>query len=220
MNKYIKILTGTVFILGMCLLLSLYFKYSNLSIALIIGFGLLGGIISRFFIGYVIPNRILFRSRFIIYGIGFGIMIGLVIFITTSAKEQLFESQNLLICLLISIPLGIIVKGTMSYSRYRKLKKKTNIKIEKQDSISDFAIYTDSEYKSFKGLLLLSNNKLSFYSEINGDCIFEMAIKDVNPVIRNSKFISIPNGFSLQNKKDSVNVAFPHYWIKLIDTEK
>ncbi len=219
MNKYIKILIVTVFVLCMCLLLSFYFDTSNLSIALLIGLGLLVGIISRFFIGYVIPSRILFRSRFIIYGIGFGIMIGLVMFITMSTKEQSFESQNLLICLLISIPLGIIVNGTMSYLRFRKLKKKTNIKIEKQDSISDFAIYTGSEYNSIKGLLLLSNNKLSFYSAINGDCIFEMAIKDVNPVIRNSKFMNIPNGFSMNNKMNSVNVAFPHYWTKLIERE-
>ena len=219
MNKYIQILLVSVFVLCMCLLLSFYFDTSNLSVALIIGLGLLGGLLSRFFIGYVIPNKILFRSRFIIYGIGFGIMIGLVIFITTSAKEQSFEIQNLLICLLISIPLGIIVNGTMSCLRFRKLKKRTNVNIESQDSISDFATYSDSEYISVRGLLLLSNNKLSFYSATNGDCIFEMALKDVNPIIRNSKFMSIPNGFSWNNKMNSVNVAFPHYWTKLLERE-
>ena len=219
MNKYIQLLLFTVFVLCMCLLLSFCFDISNLSIALILGIGLLAGMISRFFIGYVIPNRILFRSRFIIYGIGFGIMIGLVIFIISSDKEQSFESQHLLICLLITIPLGLIVNGTIYYSRFRKLKKRTNINIENQDLISDFAIYSNSEYKSVIGLLLLSNNKLSFYSATNGNCIFEMALKDVNPIIINSKFMSIPNGFSLNNKINSVKVAFPHYWTKLIEKE-
>ena len=37
--------------------------------------------------------------------------------------------------------------------------------------------------KMIRGLLLLSNNSLSFYSGINGESIFEIALKDVNPII-------------------------------------
>ena len=220
MNKYIQILTVTVFILGMYLLLSLYFETSNLSIAAMIGLGLLGGILSRFFIGYVIPGRLLFHYRFIIYGMGFGLMIGLLSFVTTSIKDQSFVSQDLVKWLLISVPLGLISNGTMSYSMFRKLKKRTANATENRDSISDFAIYTDSEYKTVRGRLVLCNDKLSFYSAANQESLFEMEIIDVNPVIKKSKFMSIPNGFSLSNETKILNVAFPYYWIKLIMAER
>jgi len=220
MNKYIQILIVTVFILSMCLLLSFYFEASNLSIAVMIGLGLLGGILSRFFIGYVTPSRLIYRSRFIVYGIGFGIMIGLLLFLTRSIKDQTFVWQDMLKWLLISVPIGIIVTGTMSYLRFRKLKDRTNSDIENKNTISDFAICTDSEYKTVRGRLLLTNSKLSFYSVTNGERVFEMALIDVNPVIKNSKFMSIPNGFSISNATIALNVAFPYYWIKLIKKEK
>ena len=114
MNKYIKILIATVFILGMCLLLSIYFEYSNLSIAVLIGLGLIGGILSRFFIGYIIPSRLIFHSRFIIYGIGVGVFIGFLLFLTNSIKIQSFAYQDLVRSLLICIPIGIIINGTLS----------------------------------------------------------------------------------------------------------
>jgi hypothetical protein len=184
-----------------------------------IGLGLLGGILSRFFIGYVIPSRLIFRYRFIIYGMGFGLMIGLLLFLTKSIKDQSFVSQDLVKWLLISVPLGIIGNGTMSYLRFRKLKKRTSNATENRDSISDFAIYTDSEYKTVRGRLVLCNNKLSFYSATDQESLFEMEILDVNPVIKKSKFMSIPNGFSLSNETKALNVAFPYYWIKLIEKE-
>ncbi len=219
MKKYIQILTVTVFILGMCLLLSLYFDASNLSIIVMIGLGLLGGILSRFFIGYVIPSQLIFRFRFIIYGIGSGLMIGLLLYLINSIKDQSFTYQDLLKWLLISIPLGIIVNGTLSYLRFRKLKKRTSNSTENRDSISDFAIYTDSEYNTVRGRLVLCNNKLSFYSATNQESLFELEITDVTPVIKKSKFMSIPNGFNLSSEAKALNVAFPYYWIKLIKKE-
>ncbi len=92
--------------------------------------------------------------------------------------------------------------------------------IENKNSISDFAIYTDSEYNTVRGRLLLSSNILSFYSMTNGKHVFEREITDINPVIKSSKFLSIPNGFYISNSTIALNVAFPYYWIKLIETEK
>lgn len=219
MKRYIQILTVTVFILGMCLFLSQYFDSSNLSIIVVIGLGLLSGILSRFFIGYVIPSQLIFRFRFIIYGIGSGLIIGLLLFLTNSIKLQSFIYQDLLKWLLISIPLGIIVKGTLSYLSFKKLKIRTSNARENIDSISDFAIYTDSEYKKVRGRLVLCNNKLSFYSATDQEFLFDMEITDVTPVIKISKFMSIPNGFNLSNEDKTFNVSFPYYWIKLINKE-
>jgi hypothetical protein len=218
MNKYIQIFKVSVFVLGMSLLLSLYFDLSNLSIGVLLGFGLLGGILSRFFVGYVIPNRIIFRARFIIYGIGFGIFIGLIMLLTN--KDQSFAIIDLVILFLISVPIGLISIGIMSYLRFRKLKKKTIGKHESKVVISDLAVYTYSKNKPIRGLLVLSVDKLSFYSMTNQDCLFETPLLDLNPEIKKSQFMSIPTGFSFMNKMYSLNMAFPLYWIQLIGTEK
>ena len=218
MNKYIQIFIVIMFFLGMLFLLSLYFDTSNLLIAIIIGLGLLGGILQRFFVGCVIPNRIIFRARFIVYGIGFGIMIGLLLFLTKSIKDQSFAIQDLVKWLLISIPISIIGNGMVSYLRFRKLKKKTIGNHKNKNEICDFAVYIDSEYKATKGLLVLSvdKDKLAFYSMSSHNCLFETPLSDLNPEIKKSKFMSIPNGFSFQNKMFNVNIAFPLYWIELI----
>ena len=146
-------------------------------------------------------------------------MMGLLLFLTKSIKDQSFVGQDLVKWLLISIPVGIIVNGGIFYLRYKKLKKRTSNATENPDSISDFAIYTDSEYKTTKGRLVLCNNKLSFYSATNQESLVEMEIIDVNPVIKKSKYMSIPNGFSLSNETQALNVAFPYYWIKRIEKE-
>jgi hypothetical protein len=125
---------------------------------------LLGGVLSRLFTGYVVPSRFIFRSRFIIYGIGFGLLIGLLLPLTDSIKDQSFAIQDLVRSILISIPIGVIFIGTQSYLRFKKLEKKTVCEIDNKNSISDFAIYRDSENNSLRGRLLLTNNKLSFCS--------------------------------------------------------
>lgn len=54
----------------------------------------------------------------------------------------------------------------------------------------------------------------------NGERAFEMVTTDINPVIKKSKFMSIPNGFSLANKTITLNVDFPNYWMKSIMDER
>jgi len=203
----------------MCLLLNLYLEISYLTISILIGIGLLSGILTKSFTGYILPNKMLFKYRFIAYGIGFGIMIGFIVYIMhKSLNHQDFNSIYFIKLLIISIPIGLIFNSAPNFIKFKKLRKKTNVNIENKDSISDYAIYINSENKIIRGLLLLSNNSLSFYSGINGESIFEIALKDVNPTIKKSKVLNIPNGLSLQNNKNNVNIAFPKYWIKLIES--
>jgi hypothetical protein len=208
------------FLLGMCFLLKYGLGESNLTIAVIIGLGPLAGFITQLFSGYVIPSKLLFRLRFILYGIGFGIMIGLLLFLMKSIKDQSFNGMHFIKWMLISIPIGVIVQGSLYYQRFKKLKKRTNGDTDNQDAVCDSALCTDSEDNRIRGRLILSEGKLSFCSAGNGECLFEMDSSDVNPVIKKSKYRHIPNGISLQNNRYNVNVAFPLYWMKIIAIER
>ena len=220
MKKSIKILVSVIFLIGLYFLFSFIFNESDLSIAVILAIGPLGGLSTQFFVGYVLPSKLLSRLIFMIYGISFGIMIGLMLFFTTFIKDQTFVGYNMIKMLIISIPLGVITIGSILSLRHRKLKKRTNGVTDAQDSISDFALYIDSDNNKISGRLLLSDGKLSFYALETGKCLFETPLPDVNPKIKKSKFLYIPIGFSWMNEMNKVNVSFPYYWIKLIDTDR
>ena len=220
MNKTTRVLITIVFVISLCSLLKFYFGNSYISIAVIVSLGLLSGIASRYFVGYVIPFQILFRYRFIVYGSGFGLMIGLLLLMTKSIKDQIFSIQDLIKWLLIAVPIGTIKIGISSYVKFRKLIKRTINNNGCRDLLCDFAIFTNSEYKTERGLLVLSVNNLSFHKAANSDCLFDIPLLAINPEIKKSKFLNIPNGFSFQDKNYNVNVAYPLYWIKMIDIEK
>lgn len=91
-----------------------------------VGLGLVSGISTRLFTGYVIPNQIVFNYRFIIYGIGSGLMIGMLMFLIKSLESNSFSIYTLIFYLLVSIPIGAIITGTLLYLGFRNLKKRTN----------------------------------------------------------------------------------------------
>lgn len=215
MNKYIQIL------IGIALLFLLFFiGESYLSIVVIIAIGLTFGVLQRFFVGYILPSQGIFRRRFIMYGMGFGLMMGLLSFLTNSIRDQSFEISDFIRWMLISIPLGVIFYGNMLSYKFKELKQKTNGDADHKATTSDFAIYRDKENNINRGRLLLSDSKLSFYSSELDGCLFETAIVDLNLTIHQSKFMGIPNGFSLPNQQGWVNVAFPYYWMKIMEAER
>ena len=220
MNKYLKFLTVSMFVIGMSIILRLHFDYSYFLIAIIIGLGLFGKILFSLFFGYANPNQIIFRGRFILYGFGFGLLIGLMLYLTDSVKDQSFSILDLMISLLISVPIGIIFFGIMSSLRFMKLKKRTIGKYEMKDIISDFAIYINSKQKARRGFLVLSSDILSFYDRKSYECIFKIPLSDLNPEIKKSNFLSLPNGFNISNKNVSLKIAFPYFWISTIKARK
>lgn len=221
---YMKKLAQFIFITAIFFLVYYLLGYSlsenYLTIAVIIVSGLLGGLIIRLFTGYVIPTKLLFQIRFIIYGIGLGLMMGLMLFITNAIKIQSFDSKDFIRWLIISILVGVVIYGGIFYKKFRNLKKKTNGSTDAKNTVSDFALYIDSDDSKIRGRLLLSEGKLAFYSSENGDCLFEMSLLDINPIITKAKYWHIPDGFMLINRMYSINISFPYYWLKIIDNER
>lgn len=215
MNRYLLILISLVF-----LSLLITKGESYLSIAAIIALGLISAVIQRLFVGYLIPTKGIFRLRFAIYGIGFGLMIGLLMLLINSIREQSFEISDLTRWIVISIPLGVIIFGSKNSYDFKELKQRTNGEEDQPDTTSDLAFYRDAENTINRGRLLLSGGKLSFHSSELEGCLFEIEVVDLNAVIHPSKFMGIPNGFSLPDERGWVQVAFPYYWLKLMKAER
>ena len=215
MKKYMLILTGLV-------LLALLFLIgeSYLSIVAIIAVMPVFAVLQRFFIGYFIPSNGLFRLRFFIYGIGFGMMLGLINFLFNSIVNQSFEIIDFTRWMLIQVPLGALIFGSFNNYKFKELKQITQRSDDQEKTTSNFAVYRDSENDVYKGRLLLTGGKLSFESSELEGCLFEIPVVDFKFEIHQSKFMGIPNGFSLPDGRGWVNVAFPNYWLKLMEAER
>lgn len=215
MNRYLQILISLVFL---SLLITIGESY--LSIAAIIALGLIFAVLQKFFVGYFIPTKGIFRLRFAIYGIGFSLMIGLLLLLISSIREQSFEMSDLTGLIVISILLGVIFFGSKNSYDFKELKKITNGEADQADTTSDLAFYRDTENTINRGRLLLSGSKLSFHSSELEGCLFEIEVVDLNVVIHPSKFMGIPNGFTLPDERGWVEVAFPYYWLKIMKAER
>lgn len=220
MNRYLNFLKSIAFLLGFSALLFYYFDASLLLISVMFLWGLTAGIGSKLFLGYFVPSGMLFRARFILYGLGSGILIGVLMELKHIIEDQMFNWPELVQMLVISIPIGL-VGGVWFFSQFKKLKKEVSDKYYIKSILCDSATFIDSENKSHKGLLLLTETNLSFYSKVNNKCLFDSLCSDLNPEIKSDKFLSIPEGFHLRvNEAGSVRVAFPMYWLKIMGMDR
>jgi hypothetical protein len=147
-------------------------------------------------------------------------MLGLIIFLSSSIRNQSFEISDFTKWMLIQVPLGGLFFGSINAYKFKELKQSTQGADDQENTTSDFADYRDSENDINKGRLLLSGGKLSFESSELEGCMFEIQVVDLKFEIHQSKFMGIPNGFSLPDGRGWVNVAFPNYWLKLMEAER
>lgn len=215
-NKTQQILIGITIIGSLCILLRIAFEVSYLSIVVMLGIALVSIVASRYSTGFTIPGKFLFRVRFIVYGFGFGLMIGLVVIISKPIILDDFSILRFLIMLLIGGLLGIVIKGWSSYLRFMKLKKEALALLSEEVILCDNAVFNDSNFGSNRGLLFLTETQLMFYSPAKKKFINISNLTEVKPQIEKSKIASIPQGFRLSGDEYSIRIAFPLLWIKML----
>jgi len=206
--------------LGSIGILLFSFKESYTGLGIIIAAVFTLGLISRLLTGFVNTPKWLFRLRFIIYEIGYGIMIGLILFLSKSFKYQTFIISDLVKYLILASILAIIWGISKFYLKFRKLIKNPFNSEDNKAILYDSATFKGSEGQIFFGLLVLTNDRLIFYSSKNNDCLFELKLAEINPTIERSKFLKIPRGLNLIPGETKVHVRFPYYWLKAINQEK
>jgi hypothetical protein len=218
-NRFVIIL-GVIFFIGLFSISIFYYKESYAVIGLILAAGLFFGIMGSLFMGFINPPKWLFRFRFIIYEIGFGIMIGLITSFSISLKNQTFIMNNLIKYLIVASILAIIWGSSKSYLKFRRLIKKTFNTADNKSIISDSATFKGSEGQIILGQLLLTSDRLIFYSAKSNECLFDSNLEEIIPTVERSKFLKIPRGLNLLPSQTKVHVRFPYYWLKVIEQEK
>ena len=222
MKKVIYLSLIVIFILVCIISLAKTFHISNLSIILFLplSFGLI--LLSYLIRAYSNPPKWLFRLRFIIYSIQYGLYFGIAM-----SVFNLIEKQQLDITKFIYYTVGFSLLGFFvgepayeSYFKFRKLIKKTSSDNATDLAQTDSAYYVDSEMYRTSGRLIFENDKLCFFSAEDNECLFESNISDVNPVIEKSSLFKLPIGLDFQKNEIKIFMKFPQYWLNLIKKEQ
>lgn len=219
-KTFLLLLVVVILFIGFNLLLKIYFKEPDSVIVMIILSGLFFGLLGSIFIGYFNPPTWLFRFRFLINEIGFGIMIGFVLFFSRSIKDQTFVISDLIKFTILASIIAIILGGSRSYIKFKKLVKKTFDPREKDLLLTDSAIYKSSNGEISVGRLLLTNEQLIFYSSKDNECLYDPKLTEIIPTIERSKFLKFPRGLNLLPDETKLYLKFPYHWLKAIEDQK
>ena len=219
-NKILKNSFAVVFIIGLLVVLKYYFKTPDLGLIFIIVLGLIGGLIRVLAFGFINPPSWLYRIRFSVLGVFFGIFIGILLFGMEAIEDNTFIVRDLLKLILIGSVLGIIFNNSMIFSKSQKLKRRKGLFLLERQLVKDFAQLIKRNGERINGKLILSNDNLIFLGNGNEEKILEKDVREINPIINTRKFLGIPNGFKIENDEILLIVPFPYYWLKRIEKRK
>ena len=214
-----KILTA-IFFTGLLVVLKIYFNTPDIAIVFLLVLTVLAGLIRVVVFGYVNPPDWLYRMRFTVLGIGYGIFIGVMLFGMEAIEDNTFIVQDLLKFILIGSVIGGIFNNTLSFGKSQKLERKKGLFMLERQLIKDFAQLINPDGESINGKLVLTNDNLVFLDDRNNQKILEKNIGELSPGINTIKFLGIPNGFRIENDEIVLKVPFPRYWLKRIDKRK
>jgi hypothetical protein len=219
-NKIIQKILTVIFFTSLAVILKVYFDAPVIAIVFLLVFAVLAGLIRVLVFGYVNPPDWLYRIRFTILGIGYGIFIGIVLFGMEAIEDNTFIVQDLLKFILIGSVIGGIFNNTLIFSKSQKLERKKGLFLLERQLIKDFAQLIKPDGESINGKLVLTNDNLVFLENGTNEKVLEKSIRELNPVINTMKFPGIPNGFKIENDEIVLKVPFPGYWLKRIEKRK
>lgn len=159
-NIIIKRILASVFITGLIILLKLKFNTPNLAIVFIIMIGFMAGLIRTVVFGFFNPPDWLYRIRFSIFGIFYGIFIGIMFFGKESIEENTFVFHELLKSIILGSVIGVIIN--LFYNESRKLNSRKGFFLSERQLVKDFAQLIKQDGKSISGKLVLTNDNLIF----------------------------------------------------------
>jgi len=214
-----KILTA-IFFTGLLVVLKIYFDTPDIAIVFLLVFTVLAGLIRVVVFGYVNPPDWLYRMRFTVLGIGYGIFIGVMLFGMEAIEDNTFIVQYLLKFILIGSVIGGIFNNTLSFGKSQKLERKKGLFMLERQLVKDFAQLINRDGTKINGKLVLTNDNLVFLENGTNEKVLEKSIGEISAVIYTIKFPRIPNGFKIENDEIVLKAPFPGYWLKRIDKRK
>ncbi len=221
MNYSLKnFIIGFFLVVGLSAILKFYFDTSNIGILFLVGLSLIAGLTKILVFGFINPPSWLYRIRFSVLGIFYGIFIGIMLFGMEAIDKNSFIVQELLKFVLIGAVIGGVFNNSMMFSQSQKLKRRKGLFLLERQLLKDFALLVKQNGEKIKGKLVLTNEHLIFLGDRNDEKVLEKEVHEIIPRINKIKFVGIPNGFKIENDEILLKVPFPYYWMKRIDNRQ
>jgi hypothetical protein len=217
-NKLKNLIIAAFLIIGLSAILKFYFKTPDIGILFLVVLGAISGVTTVLVKGFINPPTWLYRIRFSILGVLYGVFIGILLFGKEAIEENRFSFHDLLVCLVIGAILGVVLHASMMFAQTGKLKRRKGL--SGRQLVKDSALLINQNGEKIKGKLVLTNEQLIFLGNETQGKILERDVHEIHPNITKTKFLGIPDGFSIENDEILLKVSFPYYWLKSINKKE
>ena len=217
-NKLKNLIIAAFLIIGLSAILKFYFKTPDIGILFLVVLGAISGVTTVLVKGFINPPTWLYRIRFSILGVLYGVFIGILLFGKEAIEENKFSFHDLLVCLVIGAILGVVLHASMMFAQTGKVKRRKGL--SGRQLVKDSALLINQNGEKIKGKLVLTNEQLIFLKNGTEEKILEREVREIHPNITKTKSLGIPDGFSIENDQILLKVSFPYYWLKSINKEE
>jgi len=221
MNQRRKnILIGLFLIVGLSAILKFYFQTPNMGILFLVVFGAISGLTTVLVRGFINPPSWLYRIRFTVLGVFYGIFIGILLFGKEAIGENTFIIHDLIEYIVIGSVIGVVFNNSVMFSQSQKLKRRKGLFLPERQLAKDFALLINQNGEKIKGKLVLTNDHLIFLGNGKEEKILEREVSEIHPNISKTKLLGVPDGFGIENDDILLKVPFPYYWLKSINKRR
>lgn len=218
-NKTKNALIALLLIVGLSAILKIYFKTPNIGILFLVVFGAISGLTTLLLKGFINPPSWLYQIRFTVQGVFFGIFIGILLFGKEAIEENRFNTDDLLIFIVIGSVVGVVLNSFLMLVESKKLKRRKASFPAERELVKDFALLVKQSGEKIKGKLVLTDDHLIFLANGKEEKILEREVAEIHPNISRTKYLGIPDGLSIENDDILLKVSFPYYWLKSINKQ-
>ena len=217
-NRLKNIIIAAFLIIGLFAILKFYFQTPNIGLLFLVVLGAISAVTTDLVKGFINPPRWLYQIRFSILGVLYGVFIGILLFGKEAIEENRFSFHDLLVCLVIGAILGVVLHASMMFAQTGKVKRRKGL--SGRQLVKDSALLINQNGEKIKGKLVLTNEQLIFLGNETEGKILERDVHEIHPNITKTKFLGIPDGFSIENDEILLKVSFPYYWLKSINKKE
>jgi len=217
-NRLKNIIIAAFLIIGLFAILKFYFQTPNIGLLFLVVLGAISAVTTDLVKGFINPPRWLYQIRFSILGVLYGVFIGILLFGKEAIEENRFSIHDLLVCLVIGAILGVVLHASMMFAQTGKVKRRKGL--SGRQLVKDSALLINQNGEKIKGKLVLTNEQLIFLGNETEGKILERDVHEIHPNITKTKFLGIPDGFSIENDEILLKVSFPYYWLKSINKKE
>jgi hypothetical protein len=205
---------------GLSAILKFYFKTPNIAILFLVVLGSISGLTTVLIRGFINPPSWLYRIRFTVLGVFYGVFTGILLFGKEVIEKNTFIIHDLLEYIVICSLIGVVFNNSLVFIEFQKLKRRKGLLLPGKQLVKDFALLINEDGEKIKGKLVLTNDHLIFVENANQVKILEREVREIHPNISKTKLLGVPDGFRIENVDILLKVSFPYYWLKSINRRK